>query len=182
MHQTEGRAYHSWSHPVQMMETMRTIGRHLHDRNAVLFATILHDVVIDFTRKDNEERSAVFAEQCLSGHVPEPTIIHTARMIRSSANHLVPKNLPPEDMQDIAYFLDLDLSILGADPSAFDAYEAGIRREYAHVADGEFIQARAAILERFLSRDNLYFTEWGRSQFEARARRNLTRSLVRLKA
>ena len=78
-------------------------------------------------------------------------------------------------------FLDMDLSILGASPEAFDAYEAGVRHEYREVPEEAFRNGRAAILEGFLARDFLYFSDWGRAQFERAARTNLKASIVKLR-
>ena len=81
----------------------------------------------------------------------------------------------------MAVFLDMDLSILGAAPEMFDAYEAGVRYEYREVPDKAFRNGRAAILEGFLARDFLYFSDWGRAQFEQAARTNLKASIVKLR-
>ena len=69
----------------------------------------------------------------------------------------------------------------GAEPAAFDRYEAQVRREYAHVPDEAFRLGRAAVLERFAQRGQLYFSDWGRARFEAAARANLARSLAALR-
>jgi predicted metal-dependent HD superfamily phosphohydrolase len=78
-------------------------------------------------------------------------------------------------------FLDMDLSILGAPQADFDAYEAGVRHEYREVPDTAFRAGRATILEGFLARDTLYFSDWGRARFEAAARENLKRSVAALR-
>jgi predicted metal-dependent HD superfamily phosphohydrolase len=50
----------------------------------------------------------------------------------------------------------MDLSIRGTPAPAFACYEADIRREYAMVPEDAYRVGRAAVLERFLSRDRLY--------------------------
>ena len=82
----------------------------------------------------------------------------------------------------MAMFLDMDLSILGAAPEVFDAYEAGVRHEYREVPDEAFRAGRAAILEGLLAREALYFSDWGRERFEAAAHQNLVRSIAKLRA
>jgi predicted metal-dependent HD superfamily phosphohydrolase len=81
----------------------------------------------------------------------------------------------------MARFLDMDLSILGATAADFDAYEAGVRHEYREIPEALFRAGRAAILEGFLARERLYFSDWGRARFEAAARDNLKRSIARLR-
>lgn len=102
-------------------------------------------------------------------------------MVRATAKHRPQEGLSTDDLHDTLHFLDLDLSILGADQVRFDAYEAGVRHEYRHVEWATFAERRAGILARFLERESLYQTDWGRLEFEARARRNLTRSIARLR-
>ena len=74
------------------------------------------------------------------------------------------------------------LSILGAPEATFDRYEAGVRAEYAHVPEQAFRAGRAAILERFLARDLLFLSPWGRARFEDEARGNLRRSIAALRS
>ena len=80
----------------------------------------------------------------------------------------------------MAYFLDLDLQILGAPAKKFKAYEAAVRREYAHVDDAAWRIGRAAVLQRFAARPRLYFSAFFGERLEERARENLRRSLARL--
>ena len=83
---------------------------------------------------------------------------------------------------DCAFFLDMDLSILGAAPEVFTAYEAAIRKEYAFVPAADYRQGRSAILKSFLAREQLYFTAYFRDRLEPQARQNLQQSLARLEA
>ncbi|SDC36605.1 hypothetical protein SAMN05444678_102435 [Sphingomonas sp. YR710] len=80
----------------------------------------------------------------------------------------------------MAIFLDMDLSILGASEAAFDAYEAGVRHEYRDVPDAALRAGRSQILQSVLARDRLYMSAWGRNRFEAKARKNLQRSMAAL--
>ena len=181
MHEGDDRGYHAWSHPLDMIETLQPIRRLIRDRLALLAAIVTHDAIYDPRRQDNEEQSALYAERRLANVLPEKSLRHTARMIRATATHRPQDDLSEDDLSDTLHFLDLDLSILGADQRRFDAYEAGVRHEYRHVEWTAFATRRAGILERFLQRDHLYATEWGRTSFEARARRNLRRSIATLR-
>ena len=101
-------------------------------------------------------------------------------MIEATATHALPD---PDDKaagRDAALFLDMDLSILGASPVEFDAYEAAVRREYGWVEEKAWRAGRAAVLEKFLARPHIFHTEAFRQRFEAQARKNLARSLAAL--
>jgi predicted metal-dependent HD superfamily phosphohydrolase len=153
----------------------------LHDPLAVECAILLHDAVYDPTAADNEKRSAALAAEILEGVVPADSLARAVKLIEATERHQVPDRLSPKEAEDCRIFLDMDLSILGADKEAFDRYEAGVRHEYRHVPEALFRQGRAAILERFLERQTLFMSDWGRERFEARARTNLRRSLDALR-
>jgi predicted metal-dependent HD superfamily phosphohydrolase len=140
-------------------------------------AILLHDAIYEPRATDNEARSAMLATQMLAGVVPDETLARTVRLIEATAKHAIPDGLPDEEQEDMALFLDMDLSILGASAAAFDAYEAGVRHEYHEVPETLFRQGRARILQDFLARDQIYFTIWGRARFEETARNNLRRSV-----
>lgn len=181
MHAGEDRGYHGWGHPLALLRLHREIAGRLHDPDAVAAAILLHDAVYDPRRSDNEARSAELAAERLAPFLPEPRVQRVRRLIEATARHTVPSDALADEVTDIQLFLDMDLSILGASEAEFDAYEDGVRHEYRHMAPVAFAVGRAAILERFLGRPQIYLTEWGRTCFEVQARQNLRRSIVRLK-
>ena len=182
LHAGPDRGYHGWSHPLALLALHGEVAGMLHDAEAVRCAILLHDAIYEPRRKDNERRSAALAAEMLKDVVPEPTLGRTLRLIEATAHHAIPADLPADEMADMALFLDMDLSILGAAPAVFDAYEAGVRHEYREVPEAAFRAGRAAILEGFLAREALYFSDWGRDRFEAAARDNLRRSIAALRA
>ena len=182
LHAGPDRGYHGWSHPLALLKLHAEVEDKLNDAEAVRCAILLHDAIYEPRRKDNERRSAALAAEMLKGVVPEPTLGRTLRLIEATAHHEIPAHLPADEVADMAMFLDMDLSILGAAPAVFDAYEAGVRHEYREVPEEAFRSGRAAILEGFLAREALYFSDWGRERFEVAARENLARSVTTLQA
>ena len=180
LHSGPDRGYHGWSHPLALLEWHDETSNQLHDRLAVYCAILLHDAVYEPRASDNETRSAKLAASLLDGLVPQATLARTITLIEATAKHAIPNNLPPDEIADMALFLDMDLSILGSAPDVFDSYEAGVRHEYREIPLEAFRQGRASILKSFLGRDRLYFSEWGRARFEAKARENLSRSIAAL--
>ena len=100
-----------------------------------------------------------------------------AAIVAATAAHELAAGAP----RDTAAFLDADLAILAAPAHVYDSYATNIRAEYAHVSDADFTVGRRAVLERFLTRDALYFTSAGRVRFEAAARANIRRELDTLR-
>jgi predicted metal-dependent HD superfamily phosphohydrolase len=178
-HAESGRHYHDWTHVEALLGHCEAAGDRIHDSGAVLYAILFHDAVYDPRAKDNERRSA---ELLFAKHPPlaEDSLDLARRMIEATEGHVLPEDLSGKALDDCAYFLDMDLGILGANEARFDIYEDQIRLEYAHVPDDAFRAGRAAVLRHFADRERLYFTQWGRDRFEARARANIARSLAAL--
>jgi len=149
------------------------------DLTAVRLAAWFHDAVYDPTGTDNEERSASLATRVLPTlRVGEGTVAEVARLVLLTADHRVAAGDPSG-----APLADADLAILGTARETYRAYADAIRREYAHVPDNVFRSGRATVIDRFLSRPRIFFTEqmFGRSESAARAnmlreRERLTRS------
>ena len=182
LHSGPDRGYHGWSHPLALLGLYKEAKGELGDPVAVYCAIVLHDAIYEPRASDNEARSAALAADLLKGVIPDDSLSRAIRLIEATARHAIPDGLPPGEAADMALFLDMDLSILGAPEAAFDAYEAGVRHEYREIPEPFFRQGRAAILEGFLARDALYMSAWGRARFEAKARDNLARSIAQLKA
>jgi predicted metal-dependent HD superfamily phosphohydrolase len=69
--------------------------------------------------------------------------------------------------------VDIDLSILGAPPETFDAYQEAIREEYSWVPGFLYRRKRKKILRSFLTRDRIFTTDFFFGRYEERARQNL---------
>lgn len=174
------RHYHTWDHIEALKRHFDSLSENWHRPEAVLWALYWHDAIYDPTRGDNEELSAQLLEDEARGHLNDDDLAFAAKIIRATAKHEVPDGLSEEDRADLALFLDIDLSILGAPEAVFDQYEAKVRKEYAFVPDEAFRAGRARILKGFAERADIYFTGEGRMRWDAQARRNLARSLSAL--
>jgi predicted metal-dependent HD superfamily phosphohydrolase len=177
-HAEPHRAYHNWHHIAALLRWAQSGEFGINDATSVEYATLFHDAVYDPKSAENEELSARLAEASLAAILPSETLAFVATLIRATAKHAMPDGLTVGQAHDAAHFLDMDLSILGADPDVFTHYENTIRSEYAHVPEALFWPARAAVLMRFRDRARLYFSDWGYARFEDKARDNLDRSIA----
>jgi predicted metal-dependent HD superfamily phosphohydrolase len=100
-----------------------------------------------------------------------------AALIRATAGHL---HDGAAESGDASLLLDADLAILGADPGAYQAYVNGVRAEYDHVDDDQWMQGRTAVLRHFLDRSRLFVTEHMVDALEHRARANIEAELAAL--
>ncbi len=175
-----GRAYHNGDHLDNLLSHFQAIRPLLLNSQAVELAIYYHDIVYDPQSSDNEWESMAQMVADLAGTMEAEFIRDAAVLIEATVKHELPEEADPTVLSDCAYFLDMDLSILGAGSDLFDAYEAGIREEYSFVPEDQYCAARGQVLERFLNRDRLYFTDYFSSRYEARARLNVMRSLASL--
>lgn len=155
------RHYHTLGHVREMLQLV--------SGEAPIAAAWFHDIVYDPTRTDNEDASARIAAVALrEAGFSVITVDRVIRMIRATADH-DPKDLPAQ----ARLFVDADLAIFGASREHYVEYCDAIRREYAYLSDAEFREQRNAVLDRFLSRPQIYFTEPMRDRFEQQARANI---------
>ena len=166
------RVYHTLAHVrdcLRQFDTARMLAEHPAEVEVAIW---FHDAVYDTHRSDNEERSAEWAERALvEAGAPDPVPRRVQALILATRHDLVPIG------QDAALLADVDLSILGRTPAEYDAYEQGIRQEYAWVPDETYRAARANILREFLLRARLYQTDFFYQRYEDQARRNLEQAL-----
>lgn len=143
------------------------------ERRVLTWAIWWHDAVYDPRASDNEARSADLARRDLAamGAAPED-VDEVARLIELTAGHRVE---PGDRLGEV--LISIDLSILAADPDAYDAYAAAVRAEYAHVPEDVWRRGRSAVLQRFLDTPVIFPDPAFRAAHEGRARANLEREL-----
>jgi predicted metal-dependent HD superfamily phosphohydrolase len=172
------RHYHGIAHISALLALARDHSPLIGDPLAVDLAILFHDVVYDPRRSDNEEMSAQRAEHSLRVLAAPPALIRkVAAWVRTTA-HGSTDDAPKDP--DLAFLLDVDLSILAASPAHYRAYAAAVRREYDHVPDDQFRIGRARVLQHFLGRSAIYLTPSLRARWEAAARTNLAAELALL--
>jgi predicted metal-dependent HD superfamily phosphohydrolase len=167
------RGYHDSLHLTEVLDRLDELAGAgvAFDATVAALAAWFHDAVYDGER-DAEERSAAWAEDALAGTAYASEV---ARLIRLTETH----DPDPDDVVGQA-LCDADLAILAAAPSRYDAYLAGVRRDYAHISDDDFARGRAAVLHDLAGREQLFHTSYGREHWEPAARANLDRELRRL--
>lgn len=162
------RAYHTLKHLEECFALLDEL-RPLAKAPAVIeLALWYHDAVYWPRRSDNEEASAELARRDLEvARAVSPLIEAVTAMILATTHQA----LPPAG--DTEILIDIDLGILGAEPSRFAEYERQIRKEYSWVPEFLFRPKRAEVLDRFLARPQIYRTSPLHARLEARARHNL---------
>ncbi len=170
------RAYHSWTHVQEVFRHLASVPSWKHPREVEL-AALFHDAIYEAGRSDNEAKSAELAASAIAQFIPNAGIDvpYVRRLIELTARH---GKLDDEVLDDDArHFLDADMAILGSEPAAFDAYNAGIAKEYAHVPKLVFDFNRRRFLKKLLEAPRIFLSEFFHARFDAAARANLRRAL-----
>lgn len=164
------RAYHTAEHIRDCLVQFDLSRRAAQRADQVEAAIWFHDAVYRPGAPDNEERSARLARLALADFGAPVAVADAVAGLVLATQHLA---IPSEP--DAALLCDIDLSILGRTPNAFDEFEQRIRREYAWVPEPLYRSARTEILEGFLARRSIFQTDFFRERYEVAARANLAR-------
>jgi predicted metal-dependent HD superfamily phosphohydrolase len=178
------RHYHSLSHVNALLGLLSIHRNRFTDPDAVEAAIWFHDAIYDVRAQGhaNEQQSAGLAVIRLGPTIDPARLNRIREMIEATATHVVPNCLNGAEADDTAMFLDMDLSILGADEAEFDQYEVAVREEYAFVDDDGWQKGRSIVLKSFVERERIYHSDLFRGLYEEAARRNLRRSLLKLES
>lgn len=169
------RKYHTMRHLHECFAYLERVRSFAEYAGEVQLALWFHDAIYDTRKKDNEERSAEWARaSALAAGIADDQASRIHELVMATKHNAVPAG------RDASVLVDIDLGILGADEARFDEYEIQVREEYSWVPGLLYRRGRRKILQEFVSRENIYSTEYFRDQCEARARSNIGRSLARL--
>jgi predicted metal-dependent HD superfamily phosphohydrolase len=174
------RHYHDWTHPLAMIGHLAAAERDgvsIEDPVAAVGFVLWHDAIYDPQAAPgrNERLSAELCRHEMPAVADPASVDRAVAAVLATIDHQVPG---ASECPDGALLLDIDLAILGASDTDFDHYDAAIAAEYAHVPPEAYRSGRAAVLHRFLDRDRLFVTDWGRARWEQPARANLRRSIA----
>lgn len=167
------RYYHTLEHIEEGLAAIEQLsfscGLSYTTKLAVQFAFWFHD------SGRNEQHSADIANFVLWTGRRSDLCSRVQELIKMTAH-----DVPLDGYVSSTIILDADLSILASAPVRFDRYEADIRKEYDWVSEEVFRTERRKILQRFLDRATIYYTDHGKREWEDKARANLHRSVLAL--
>ncbi len=169
------RHYHTLKHLENLYTSLNEVRELVSDWNTLLFTLFYHDAVYNALNGDNEEKSASLAIQRLKEmDVPFQMIERCSQQILATKQHQFDRD------SDTNYFTDADLSILGADWSAYSEYAANVRKEYSMYPDLLYKPGRRKVLLHFLNMKGIFKTVHFSEKFESQARLNLQQELKTL--
>lgn len=160
------RGYHTLAHLQHFSRQLDLCKHHLSDYPTAYLALIYHDIVYFMLDGTNEEKSALVAVDHLRRlNYPSDLINTCQEMILATKTHSM------NSSSDINYFIDADMSILGADKVSYAKYVAGIRKEYGDSI--YFDEGRKHVLQSFLEMERIFKTDFFYKKYEEKARLNI---------
>lgn len=171
------RHYHNLSHIQAMMDNFNTIQDKIIHHDVLTFAIFYHDCIYHCQQQSvsNERQSADYFVDNFKNYLPNDLLQKVQIFILATQKHTL-----LSDDKDLAYFLDLDLLILGQDWEIYRLYCANIAKEYAHINPILYKIGRAKILRQFLKRPRIYYSEYFYQSYEKLARANIKREIKEL--
>lgn len=186
-----GRYYHDLRHLEHCLSSAMTLTRqdavesqsgpsigsvpgHSNDPSAdhlpleVDLAIWFHDAVYDGVAGEDEEQSALLAEQRLAGLLPTGQVKEVARLVRLTAGHAA-----VDGDDNGALMCDADLAILGSEPERYQTYRRDVRREYGDVPAPDYRRGRIAVLDHLSALTPLYRTPTANTHWTTRALANM---------
>ncbi|KAF8919887.1 hypothetical protein CPB85DRAFT_1275836 [Mucidula mucida] len=164
------RHYHTIDHLTSMLECLNSHLSDIADPQTVRLAIYFHDIVYDSKSSANELASIELFKKL--DHVPSPQREKVCRFIAGTITHSLPFDCA-EDDSDLKYFLDFDLEVLSRNRVLYERYAEEIRKEYIHYSPEQYCAGRIQVLQKFLMRPRLYFTDIFHKTKEQAARENL---------
>ncbi len=171
-HSKKKRHYHNLIHLDHLLQELLEVKDKIETMSALILAITYHDIIYDPLKKDNEEKSAALAKQRLAAiNMPAPLIEKCVNLILATKSHQSAAD------NDINYFTDADLSILGSNPERYSEYARQVRKEYSIYPAIIYKPGRKKVLQHFLSMQRIFKTAYFSDKYEEQAKRNMEREL-----
>lgn len=169
------RHYHTGKHICACLQHLDRFAAVLLAPREIETALWFHDAVYEPYSSHNEQASADWAASFLTKNGAASDLVALVHRLI-----MLTKHDGPSCSKDEAAMMDIDLSILGAEPSAYEVFENAIRKEYALVPTFIYRKKRAEVLRTFFSRPRIFASGCFSDRFEQQARANLAGALARL--
>lgn len=177
LYNTPQRYYHTfYGHIEFCLREFEKVSHLASEPKKVLWELFLHDIIMDFGRSDNDERSAIYAKKLLL-HLGMGAKF--ADDVATKIEHHNHCNIPQDFDNKLG--LDIDLLILAQPREVFDVYENNVAKErLLVVSEATRKRVRGQILTRFLERPRIFLTDDLHDEYEDQARKNLKYSIKKL--
>lgn len=169
----EDRYYHNINHLDHLLTELLAVKDEIEDWPVLMLSVAYHDAIYNTLKQDNEEKSAKYALDKIGQlHLSQEQILNCKEQILATKSHQFSGN------NDSNFFIDADLSILGAAPGIYHKYTEAIRKEYNFYPDFLYKPGRKKVLRHFLDMKRIYKTDLFFEKYEDAARQNMEAELL----
>lgn len=165
------RSYHNLNHLNELFNYFDTFYECLENTKMVSFSIFYHDVIYNIWKKDNEEKSAIYAIKQLS-QLPIFT-----NVLNGIEKQIIATKTHESKNSDTQFLIDFDLSILGQSKDIYIKYTQDIRKEYQLVPEILYKKGRKKVLQHFIEKEYIYKTPTFINLYEKQAKNNLLEEL-----
>ncbi len=148
------RYYHNLKHLEHIYQDLLKVKNQIQDWDMVLFALFYHDYQYNILKQDNEEKSAKKAITVLNSlNVNDNRIKLCEEIILATKGHYISEN------DDVNFFTDADLAILGSEWEEYKEYFNNVRKEYNYYPGLIYNRGRVKVLRQFIEMPRIYKTD-----------------------
>lgn len=170
------RHYHTLEHVQALLREIDRVEDRFSEPVRARLAAWFHDIVYNTRGFSNERDSADIARRELTQMSAGTGLIdRVSNLIIVTADH----QGGGADRDD-SLFLDIDFSILGAQPEAYDHYANAIRQEYSWATRLLYRQGRRKFLKSAAAQPRTFLTDDYETRLGEQARANMRRELIEL--
>lgn len=177
LYNSRGRVYHNWAHIDEML-AMASNNIPNKINLAQYYAILFHDAIYTPGVRNNEAASVenlklfIKCERQYGVWVSQHIVARACRIIMDTVHHY------PTD-SDSKLMIDLDLMRLSGNYEKFCDYSIMIEEEYGVIVGHEdFMIARLNFMKNFLARPRIFYTAFGKKNWEKPARENIKKYLI----
>ncbi|XP_047498005.1 uncharacterized protein LOC125045019 [Penaeus chinensis] len=184
----EGRVYHGHTYLAQMFSLYHQYQEKLTNAQAVAVAIFFHKLEYNPRSGDSDTKNLERFEEFMAeaGEGQQESALATAvkSLLEASVSNLTEAHMMEggSGADDVHYFLDFTMAVLGAPVVEYDQYTTKIQAEYIHLPTTAYNQLRVKILKSLLLMPNIYATREFQKEREKTARENLQREIDNLQA
>lgn len=169
------RYYHSVKHIDAVLSHLDKVSEFVERAHEVELALWFHDAIYKPFSSTNELDSANWAISYLAENGVSDEVSVRIRNLIMATLHTTEVGNAEEEV-----IVDIDLSILGCTAEIYEQFEKNVRKEYRLVPYFLYRKKRKEILQRFLSRDRIFHTDYFYQRYEYQARINIKNAIGNL--
>ncbi|PSN33311.1 hypothetical protein C0J52_21231 [Blattella germanica] len=144
------RNYHNIHHLEEKIEHFKTVKGVLGNPDAVALAIIFHYYEYDPKAMDCVEKNCEhFNKFADDSGIPKESVLRSkvVELLQAAATHSTDahKNEGQYGSEDLHFFLDIDMAVLGSDPELYSEYIAKIQQEYAFLPETMYKSLRLKV-------------------------------------